>query len=439
MARAQMLSPTVSLQELPKVGRKQRRPSHSFALRTRPWQIQPFMIAPVLPGETMKNLLLQSRVVSGRLNDGLVGWWTEFYFFYVKLRDLPQRDALTDMLVTNANVDAYKAPDFKEIFYEGPGDMQYVRWALQRVVEEYFRDEDEAWDVATLDELPLAQIGNSSWTDSLIPDSKVADADDTPEAFPGNQMPAPYDGFDQHYAHWEAMRSMQLTAVDFEDWLKTFGVKVPSAAKEEKHRPELLRYVREWTYPTANGVFHTSTGPVAGPMCSWSIAERADKDRFFSEPGFVFGVNVTRPKVYLGAQYQAAVGLLNDAYAWLPAILQPEPYTSLKKVGLGTGPASDMTEAYWVDLRDLFMYGDQFLNFDPWATVSDKPVDALSMVNLPADNGARFASSQDVDALFRGTDDAGGTPAQDVASLLRIKVEGRCDLNILSRLEDTSL
>ena len=41
-----------------------RSPKHPFQLRTRPFQIQPFMISPVLPGETLKNLVLQSRVVS---------------------------------------------------------------------------------------------------------------------------------------------------------------------------------------------------------------------------------------------------------------------------------------------------------------------------------------------------------------------------------------
>ena len=65
-----------------------RNPKHPFQLRTRPFQIQPFMLSPVLPGETLKNLVLQSRVVSKPLVHPLVGWWCEYYFFYVKLRDI---------------------------------------------------------------------------------------------------------------------------------------------------------------------------------------------------------------------------------------------------------------------------------------------------------------------------------------------------------------
>ena len=85
-------------------GRKSRRPSHPFQLKTRPWQIQPFCIAPVLPGETLKNLLLQSRVVSDPLKHPLIGWWCEYYYFYVKHRDLAGRDDFTEMML-NINKD----------------------------------------------------------------------------------------------------------------------------------------------------------------------------------------------------------------------------------------------------------------------------------------------------------------------------------------------
>jgi hypothetical protein len=76
------------IREVGKSRRIPRNPQHRFYLETRPWQIQPFLIAPVLPGETMKNLLLQSRVVSDPLLASLTGWFCEYYFFYCKHRDL---------------------------------------------------------------------------------------------------------------------------------------------------------------------------------------------------------------------------------------------------------------------------------------------------------------------------------------------------------------
>ena len=64
----------IVVNELPQTGRVMRRPVHTFQLRQRPFAITPFMIAPVLPGETMKNLLLQSRAVTDPIKNPLVGW-----------------------------------------------------------------------------------------------------------------------------------------------------------------------------------------------------------------------------------------------------------------------------------------------------------------------------------------------------------------------------
>ena len=47
-----------------KTGRRLRRPRINFSLKTLPWQLQPFVVHPVLPGETMKNILFQARMVA---------------------------------------------------------------------------------------------------------------------------------------------------------------------------------------------------------------------------------------------------------------------------------------------------------------------------------------------------------------------------------------
>ena len=79
--------------------RKLRTPRHQWYLKSRPWQVQPFMIAPVLPGETLKNLTLQARVVSDPISNPIIGWWCEHYIFYVKLRDLYARDLMSSMVL----------------------------------------------------------------------------------------------------------------------------------------------------------------------------------------------------------------------------------------------------------------------------------------------------------------------------------------------------
>ena len=76
---------------LPQQGRVLRRPQHPFQIRTRPWLLQPFFIAPVLPGETMENCLIQFRSVTDPIKSPLVGWWAEYYLFYVRHRDLQKQ------------------------------------------------------------------------------------------------------------------------------------------------------------------------------------------------------------------------------------------------------------------------------------------------------------------------------------------------------------
>ena len=51
----------LSVVDLPRQGRVSRRPEHTFHVRFRPFQIQPVMIAPVLPGETLKQAQFQMR------------------------------------------------------------------------------------------------------------------------------------------------------------------------------------------------------------------------------------------------------------------------------------------------------------------------------------------------------------------------------------------
>ena len=68
-----MVRAPAMLRPVGQVSRKSRRPSHPFQLRHMPWQIQPFLIAPVLPGETLKNILLQSRAVTKPIKNGIVG------------------------------------------------------------------------------------------------------------------------------------------------------------------------------------------------------------------------------------------------------------------------------------------------------------------------------------------------------------------------------
>lgn len=388
------------IQELTRVGRKTRRPNHTFQLRQRPYQIQPFLLAPVLPGETLKNLLMQARVVSDPIKNPLIGWWAEYFFFYVKHRDLVDRDTLSALMITPGTTltSLHTAAVTETYHYASAYDWAMA--CLRRVTEEYFRDEGEAWNVATLGNLPLASVQGPGWVDSLIDETLLPEGDD-PQTTPDGA-----EDLNQILDAYEYLRRMKMLNMTYEDFLASYGVK--GAAAEDPHKPELIRFVREWTYPT-NTVDPTTGTPSSA--VSWAVSERADKDRFFKEPGFIFGVCVMRPKVYFSKQRGVAAHMLDTPFSWLPALMADQPETSLREFTNANGPLTGTTNGYWVDVRDLFLYGDQFVNFALTETNA-------GFVALPtAAMGKRFASSADVDGLFSAASPANQVRQDGVVNL----------------------
>lgn len=422
----------------PQTKRVPRSPRHSFVLRSQPYQIQPAFIAPVWPGETLKMGMLAARTVTDPIKHPLIGWWHEYYVFYVKLNDLAERGAIIDMLMTpGANVAPLQSAADYQSYHNGQG-INWTRKCLEVVVNEYFRDEGElAFDAdKVIGGLPVASVQGDSWLDSAKLASAVPAGGNNHE-LPGENPVIPANvppGFENHFAQWEQMRAMQMTNATFEDWLKAFGVKVDAKHDtEELYRPELLRYVRDWQYPT--NTVEPTTGVPASAV-SWSVAERLDKDRYFKEPGFIFGVTVTRPKVYMGRQFSAAAHMMQDAYSWLPATLTDQPYTSLKQFAGGTGPLKHPTTGtsqgaeYWADIRDLAVHGDQFISVgDPGANDYSSLVQFSGAFSMPQGNmNKRFPTALMIDSLFV-------TPVGKNA----VRTDGVFQPTIQSRLTDTSL
>lgn len=380
--------PGIRLQDVPRTQRVMRRPQHTFFSRQKPWVISPICIAPVLPGETLKQLLLQSRCVTDPIKNGLIGWWLEYYFFYVKHTDLTIREDMEEMhLDINKDMSSFRTAT-KLLTYHKGSTIDWTQYCLERVTECYFRDENEAWNVAggTIDSMPLAKVNKPGWYDSIIDSTLMPDTTLVNEGGAGTLTAVELEA---SYRTWEFLRQQNLTNATYEDYLATFGVRTPQA--DAVNKPELIRYVRDWQYPS--NVVDPISG-VPSSAVSWAVAERADKDRFFREPGFIFGVSVLRPKVYMDEQRGSAVDMLEGALSWLPAIMREDPATSLRLIDNAVGPIEGTTNDYWVDVRDLFLYGDQFINL-PEGTA------AYNMVALPdAALKHAYASAADIDGLF---------------------------------------
>lgn len=398
-------------------GRINRYPQHPFHIEMYPWAITPFFIAPVLPGETLTNLQLQARAVSDVVKNRLVGWWLEHYFFYVKHRDLADRDEFVEMMLdpawSSANVDQ---PTVDQIYYHAAntsGNINWMKLCYQRIVEEYFRD-GEAWNTHTVKSQPAAAITGKNVLSSMVPFADLTfpdadvdlNADDTITIGEIDRARIQYDFLKANYA----------VDISYEDFLRSYGVSIPGA--EELHKPELIRFTRNWQQPVA--AINASTGAAAAAVV-WDVQERADKDRFFKEPGFVVGVTVARPKVYLSGQKGSLTGAMKTAYSWLPAVLTNDLRTSLVNIP-DNDVLGDVTDAggAWVDIRDLFLYGEQFTNI----SLSDA---ASSFVALPdATLNQQWPADADIDGLFTGS----------VNSARRVRQEGIVSLNVRSRQID---
>lgn len=405
----------VSVRTVSTAGRKIRRPTHTWNTVQHPWAITPFMIAPVIPGETMRNAVFQARAVSSPIKNDLIGWWLEHYVFYVKIRDLEARDDLTEMFV---QPDWQIPAGLKDntanplLYHNGRNRINWPKLCLERVVQEYFRDEDEPVYAGTYAGLPLAKANTESVFDSLMSEDDYN--------VPGDvDVDADEDGIitarevEEAKRQWELLRSMNLTEATYEDFIRSFGIRGKVTEKVDPHRPELIRYEKSWTYPS-------NTVEVDGirSVASWSQNFRADKDRFFPEPGFIFGVTVFRPKIYLANQSAAAVSLMDHIQTWLPAVLRDDPTTSLIHVPDGTGPITDDPAGYFVDIRDLLLRGDQWVNHALYTNGVAFP--------KATDFDKEYVAAADITGLFPGATDAERVLRQDgIATFMIASAESR--------------
>lgn len=408
--------------------RRTRSPKHTFNLKFKPYEIVPAAIAPVLPGETLDKALFQFRGVTDPMVNRLIGGHMEFHLFYVKHRGLAADDTtgiLQSMMLdpavatTSLQAGANSTP-----YYTFKGGMKYVEMCHRAVVSAFFRDEGEAWNVASVENYPAAQIEQEGWWHSLKEESATGDDNELPGVDELEELDI-LPGFSTHYAQWEIMRDNGLTNLTYSDFLRSYGVSIPQDEVDQdadgngvidKHEPELLRSYRKWAYPS--NVINPTDGSAKSALF-WDDAFSADKKRFFKEPGFLYLVGIMRPKIYLGNQKGAAVGLLNDAYSWLPAVLNGMGYTSVKEVldSLTDGILQNQDEDYWVDLADLFNYGDQFVNHTMGASANHG-------LALPSANnaGRKYVTDAMMESLFvtAGTD--------------YVYVDGAAHFNVLTRI-----
>lgn len=391
-------------------GRRLRRPEHRFYVEAYPWEITPVAIAPVLPGDSLQSFVMQSRCVTDPLRSSVMGWWLEHYVFYCPISILPQYANMTAAVESgDLNATFPTTASDAATYYAGRG-VNWVSACRSAVVDAFFRNESEQGiSINIRAGRPAARLGLDGVEHSLM----LASSYPT-----GGALGATQKAQEDAYRSFEFLREQGLIQMEWEEYLLTYGVR--DGQKERRTRPQLLRYSRQWQYPS-NVVEPTTGIPVTA--VSWAVTERGDKRRYFAEPGFVVAFSLARPKVYRLNQEAHGCSAMDRLRYWLPALLREDPLTSIREDTATSSPLYDtvMTADHVFDVRDLLIHGDQMV------IGTGVQSNAIPLPTAAAE--AQFATQAMAESLFANPG-AGG--------LFFVRQDGVIRFNITSAAEDST-
>lgn len=423
-------------------GRRQRRPKHPFNVRHLPYVIQPFLLAPVRPGETLVDMKCTLSAYTAPLASRNTGGWLEHVFFYVPVTAMPSKTAIMNEFVDEAQaLTSLTTASNVDYYYRGnAGTANWMQECMEAIVAEFFRGDDEDGNRETAASHVIAQHGADRYTAMVVNDGMIDSlmlASDLP-ADSGAPVEDDYAGvldeLDAKRRTFDRLRLMGFREMTFEEWLTTQGVAVPEPQTvfTQEAKPELLRLHRQFVMP-ANAINPTD-GSAASALV-WKKEFTGEKDYFFKVPGFIVGVTVQRFKTYLGRQYGNASSAIFSAMGFLPRIEELEEgdrhalgfsatiAKQLGPFGSGTADATSPSGDYIYDVLDLFFRGDQFVND---LTATDAGIIALPTAALQT----RYPTLAMVNSFFKAAaTDADRSVFQD----------GRVDLTIMTDLQDNGL
>ena len=351
--------------------RIQRQPSFPVAGGIRPQGLYPVMFTPVLPGETLEAATYKATYVSSPLVSPLSGWWLETWLYYVRLTDIDRElgQMFIGQLTSSA---AYQAPSNRARYFTKAGQIDWCYLATEVVHNHHFRDEGEVR--RDIDTVPMIKRVNTDWTESAIDEASLSGS----EAALGTA-----EDVTPQLQAFLMMRQMGMSALSYEEYLKTYGV---ASVKVEEGEPELLAYRRYWTLPS--NVIDPATGLPTG-SAYWRVDEKAEKPKLFKEPGFLISFHAVRPKLFDGKQRYSRSASLWGFRDFIPSYTLTDPTAAIYNRDphdlpefSGTGSTDNAVEIYF-DHRDLLSHGEQFIN-------------SASRITPPVANGRSFAASSEV-------------------------------------------
>lgn len=285
-------------------------------------------------------------------------------------------------------------------FFRRRRGLDWTGRCVERIVDTWFRDEGQvASDHETAGGIPIVQLRENTFLDSATDDADFATGAAISGATNADDLDRLMDAFEQ-------LRAMGIADMTYEDWLRTNGIAIPN---KDEGKPEKLGSFSEFSYP-ANTIDPTNGTPRSA--MSWVFKNGIRKPFFFKEPGFLIGLSITRPKVYFAGLAGSAAGFMTRAWDWMPNYLDKMPETALKAFAADGGPLGDRTtptNAFWLDMRDVLLHGDQFQNVLAFNAVP-ATVGASHMLALPPNDLSNASWKYPTEAMCKSFFvDAAGT------------------------------
>lgn len=402
--------------------RKKRSPSFPIAGTLKPMGIYPVMATPVFPGETLNEAEMKWRVLSLPIRHPFVGAWLEMWLVYVKFTDIDP--SMGEMFITDsASATSFVAASDRPHYFVKSGKIDYIKLATDRLVEAYFRDEQEAdWDTRLIDtDIHLLKRSDWNWAQNLMFKPANMDMTEMPSSLPEAGSLTPL----------EIMKLAGMSEVTYEKYLMQYGVSA-KAVNASAQLPEILRYTREWTVPT-----NTLDGATGAPSSTWAWGGtlKSEKPKRFDEPGFLIWYAAIRPKMFDSTISQSLIGAMWGFSDFFPVYNLEDPAAGIKELDTGfvtnssTGPVPLI-----YDHRDLLSHGEAFVNdwSGPYAlpTATGRTIDDSAGYS---DVRGQYVKADDINALF--VEDLESVPDE---KRRRAFYEGICSMTITGHVVDTT-
>lgn len=357
--------------------RGERRPVFRASIEMEPWEITPFCCFPMLPGETLHNVLIDGRFVLNGCVSPLFPWYLDIQLFAVRLSDIDVDFEAILMRDADTVPSDVTASGSLPMLGEAAGGMSVSKQCYDRICNEFWKTDNVLPNSTVNTDLFIAPV---KWrTDS----STYVEGESPSHILPPSSIVTP-----------EMAHDLLDLNITWAETLRAYGVKVSTG---EAGVPERIMWESIARHPTFVQSDAADT-IVTRYQVLWTVREARlttrGKGIFAKEPMVVMGLATIRPEIIEGNKLFMRVNdLVDQERWWVP------PFNTMDAIqDILQEPGSGVTAGHaWVDAGagvtqynalDYWFMGESFTNMDWNAASPPSP----QLVGHNADSPSRTAA-----------------------------------------------